>query len=358
MRYDFFMFQRASLCVLTLTVVCASVLPAHAAGTISRKEGFFLLWKSIMRPAIDVREKPFTDVALSDTGGKDITYAKARGILDDDETEFRPNDSLTLGDALLWLFRSRNVADQKDIMSETLSDILGKYPIAYVENSSSLSQKISEEQLLQLMQTLDADLANEVHEVSSYGEKFHGKGTAFGEAFDMYAITAAHRTLPYNTLVRVTNVVNDKSVVVRINDRGPYVEGRDMDLSQASFGAIADKSSGLLHATFERLGDATSVPACLGTSPRARHITKSLLLNPGIPTQLKLGEPITLQSSQYFVVRAVRYPDGVLSRFEQWIAPGKSFSITPGEAGDYAFHLSSADGHNRVIMSRVVSCPN
>ncbi len=66
---------------------------------------------------------------------------------------------------------------------------------------------------------------------SYYGKDFHGKLTANGEIFDMYGITAAHRTMPLNTVARVTNLENDKSIILRINDRGPYVEGRILDCS-------------------------------------------------------------------------------------------------------------------------------
>ena len=58
---------------------------------------------------------------------------------------------------------------------------------------------------------------------SWYGKDFHGKKTSNGEIYDMYAMTAAHKTLPMNTMVRVTNLKNNKSIVVRINDRGPFV---------------------------------------------------------------------------------------------------------------------------------------
>ncbi|MDY6906199.1 MAG: septal ring lytic transglycosylase RlpA family protein [Thermodesulfobacteriota bacterium] len=66
---------------------------------------------------------------------------------------------------------------------------------------------------------------------SWYGGKFHGRKTASGETYNMYALTAAHKTLPLGTMVRVTNRKNGKSVVVRINDRGPFVHGRIIDLS-------------------------------------------------------------------------------------------------------------------------------
>jgi rare lipoprotein A len=66
---------------------------------------------------------------------------------------------------------------------------------------------------------------------SYYADDFHGKLAANGERFDMNALTAAHRTFPFGTEVRVTNLANAKSVVVRINDRGPFKEGRLIDLS-------------------------------------------------------------------------------------------------------------------------------
>ena len=66
---------------------------------------------------------------------------------------------------------------------------------------------------------------------SFYAEDFHGKLTANGEVYDMYGVTAAHKTLPLNTVCRVTNVENNKSLILRINDRGPYIAGRILDYS-------------------------------------------------------------------------------------------------------------------------------
>ena len=69
---------------------------------------------------------------------------------------------------------------------------------------------------------------------SWYGRKFHGRRTANGEVYDMYAMTAAHRTLPLPSYARVSNPANGRSVVVRVNDRGPFVKGRVIDLSYAA----------------------------------------------------------------------------------------------------------------------------
>jgi len=69
---------------------------------------------------------------------------------------------------------------------------------------------------------------------SWYGEGYHGKPTANGEIYDMYSMTAAHRTLPFGTIVNVTDLDSGKEVVVRINNRGPFIRGRIIDLSYAA----------------------------------------------------------------------------------------------------------------------------
>ncbi len=69
---------------------------------------------------------------------------------------------------------------------------------------------------------------------SWYGPKFHGRMTANGEIYDQMAFTAAHKRLSFGTLLKVTNTKNGRSVIVRINDRGPYIKGRDLDLSKGA----------------------------------------------------------------------------------------------------------------------------
>ncbi|EEY34606.1 septal ring lytic transglycosylase RlpA family protein [Pseudoleptotrichia goodfellowii] len=86
---------------------------------------------------------------------------------------------------------------------------------------------------------------------SFYGGKWHGRKTANGEIFDTYKLTAAHKTLPFGTRVRVTNLSNGKSVVVRINNRGPYSKGRIIDLSQAAFSKIENMSKGVTKVKLE-----------------------------------------------------------------------------------------------------------
>ena len=85
----------------------------------------------------------------------------------------------------------------------------------------------------------------QVGTASWYGEFFEGKTTASGEPYDMYDMTAAHLTLPMGSYVRVTNLRNGKAVVVRVNDRGPIVPGRIIDLSYGAAQALQFKHQGL-----------------------------------------------------------------------------------------------------------------
>lgn len=88
---------------------------------------------------------------------------------------------------------------------------------------------------------------------SWYGAPFHGRQASNGETYDMYKLTAAHRTLPFNTMVRVTNMTNGKSTTVRITDRGPFVDNRIIDLSYAAAKQIESIGPGVVTVQLEIL---------------------------------------------------------------------------------------------------------
>ena len=90
---------------------------------------------------------------------------------------------------------------------------------------------------------------------SYYGGRFHGRRTASGTRFDQNAMTAAHPTLPFGTRVRVTNLANRRSVLVRITDRGPFVRGRIIDLSRAAARQLGFLRKGIAVVRLEPLGD-------------------------------------------------------------------------------------------------------
>ena len=94
----------------------------------------------------------------------------------------------------------------------------------------------------------------EIGVASWYGQEFHGRPTSSREVFDMNDMTAAHRTLPFGTHVMVTDLANDRSVVVRINDRGPFVRGRIIDLSYAAARVLGIVGPGTARVRLEILG--------------------------------------------------------------------------------------------------------
>lgn len=105
--------------------------------------------------------------------------------------------------------------------------------------ASETSPTVSPDEPVLLAQVYQSGIA------SWYGPGFAGRLSANGEIFDPNQLTAAHPTLPFNTIVRVTNVNNGRSVVVRINDRGPYIGNRIIDLSAAAADAIGIINSGI-----------------------------------------------------------------------------------------------------------------
>jgi rare lipoprotein A len=88
---------------------------------------------------------------------------------------------------------------------------------------------------------------------SYYADRFHGKSTASGEIYDRNKLTAAHLSLPFGTMVRVTNLVNEKQITVRVNDRGPYSENRIIDLSYKAMEALDGISAGIVEVKIEVL---------------------------------------------------------------------------------------------------------
>jgi rare lipoprotein A len=96
---------------------------------------------------------------------------------------------------------------------------------------------------------------------SWYGKPYHGRPAADGEIYNMETLVAAHRLLPFNTWLKVTNLANDKSVTVRIIDRGPFVEGRIVDLSKAAARQIDLLGPGIGHVRLEVIGAPVDVPS-------------------------------------------------------------------------------------------------
>mgnify|MGYP002852375651 CR=1 FL=1 len=93
-------------------------------------------------------------------------------------------------------------------------------------------------------------------EASYYADKYHGRKTASGEIFNMYDMTCAHKTLPFGTVLRITNLKNNKIVDVRVNDRGPFVKNREVDVSKAAAQKLGMIGSGTARVKIEILNSA------------------------------------------------------------------------------------------------------
>jgi len=121
---------------------------------------------------------------------------------------------------------------------------------------------------------------------SWYGKKFHGQRTSIGEVYDMYGMTAAHPTLPIPSYARVTNPANGKSVVVRVNDRGPFLHGRIMDLSYAAAYKLGYINTGSAEVEVE------SITADGSTAPVTATVeTAAIQVEPLATTPLAAAEP-------------------------------------------------------------------
>lgn len=127
---------------------------------------------------------------------------------------------------------------------------------SHVDTSSTAADSIVTDSIAAIIPIEPRPVAAEViaeGQASFYGSGFAGRPTANGERFDPTEMTAAHRTLPFGTRVRVTNVRNGQDVIVRINDRGPFHGNRIIDLSRAAASEIGMVSSGVARVRIERL---------------------------------------------------------------------------------------------------------
>jgi rare lipoprotein A len=139
---------------------------------------------------------------------------------------------------------------------------------------------------------------------SWYGVPFHGRRASNGEIYDMYKLTAAHRTLPFETMVRVTNLNNGKSTVVRITDRGPFVDNRIIDLSLAAAREVDSMGAGVVPVRVEVLG---------GVDPTAGFFTVQVGAFRDHANAERLRDRLNASYSPIFI-QQYDSPDGVFYR--------------------------------------------
>jgi rare lipoprotein A (peptidoglycan hydrolase)/uncharacterized protein YkwD len=227
-----------------------------------------LLGSNILVPEIQ-KQDLFPDVDSTAWYGKFVSKSKDLGVIKGDDTTglFRPGDTVNLAETLKILLKANN---QKLPVptSNPYADVpttawfapyfefarLATLLDAKQSDTVHPAEPVTRGMLAELMYRLSkSTVVIPDGKASYYGADFHGKTTSSGEVFDASAFTAAHRTYPFGTWLKVTNLENGKSVVVKVNDRGPYVSDptRVIDLSQAAFETISDLSRGIIEVTIE-----------------------------------------------------------------------------------------------------------
>ncbi|MBU0578318.1 septal ring lytic transglycosylase RlpA family protein [Patescibacteria group bacterium] len=220
-----------------------------------------LLGSDILVPEIQEQDI-FPDVMHGSWYAKYVSKAKNLGIVkgDDDTGMFRPGDTVNLAEALKMMLETNDInvsAPGSNPHPDVPADSWYAPYFSYAASISLLdegsgenvypAQLVDRGLLAELMYRLSQKPEGyQEGQASYYGEAFHGKTTASGAVFDASGYTAAHLTYPFGTWLKVTNLENNEYVYVEVTDRGPYVEGRILDLSQAAFEHIASLSRGVI----------------------------------------------------------------------------------------------------------------
>jgi len=187
---------------------------------------------------------------------------------------------------------------------------------------------------------------------SWYGDQFHGHLTANGEKYDMYRLTAAHRDAPFGSLVKVTNLENHRTTQVRVNDRGPFVRGRIIDLSRAAAKELGMLSTGTTRVRLEFLG--TIAPAEPEAPPQAPSATETSPKEVMEKIYLQAGAFRGYQNAKVFVEEFSSFHPELKPQiveqdgfFRVWLGPYP----TAAEATDIQTRLKG-EGKETVLLHR------
>ena len=211
------------------------------------------------------------------------------------------------------------------------------------------------------------DRYDQVGIASWYGPTFHGRPTANGEIFDQHAMTAAHTTLPIPSIAEVTNLENGRSVIVRINDRGPFVDDRIIDLSRAAATELGYASAGLARVRVRYLGPAHANAAAPGRGYRdvapenapIHAAAASDTLNAGVGEALstdRSAEAAAVQAALTLQVGAFSDADNA-QRFARRFAGDGDVWVEPGnsDAGPvFRVYFGRWDDRNSADQARTV----
>jgi len=212
-------------------------------------------------------ENSFNDISENSWFADYVCTAKKHGIVNGNKNgDFRPWENVNLAEALKIIVNSfeeiaNDPTDEGPFADVPMDSWFSGYFLyakeheildINIENNVFPSAEISRGYLAEIIYKLRKHW-NQYYfgKATFYGAAVHGNGTASGKIFDMYAMTAAHKTLPFGTIVEVTNIANGKSVQVEITDRGPFGYGRELDLTSSAFEQIASLGTGVINVQYK-----------------------------------------------------------------------------------------------------------
>ena len=227
---------------------------------VTRAEALKMILASSKTEITDGTGLTFSDVVEADWFHSYLNTALNLEIISGyDDGTFKPNETVNRVEALKMLLQARDLSlteggewyekylnfakDHALIVPDASGDYLPSNPVSRGELSEIIYRLYKD----------DYSGAVEYGGATWYGGRFVGTGTASGDIYDSSLLTAAHKTLPFGTIVKITNLANGLSVTVKINDRGPYRDGYVIDLSSAAFEKIANLSTGVLNVRVETL---------------------------------------------------------------------------------------------------------
>lgn len=213
-------------------------------------------------------EEPiFTDIENEAWYTNYLFIAKSKNIINGyPDGSFKPNDQINLVETLKIYLECLERLEYPDPSTLNFADTspegwYAKY-VAYAANQETLDisakneifpdKKMTRGDFAEIIYRLQKSYENNYKfgKATFYGKAVQGHRTASGETFDMNSFTAAHKTLPFGTIVEVTNLSNGKTVEVKINDRGPFGAGRVIDLSSAAFEQLASLGTGIINVQY------------------------------------------------------------------------------------------------------------
>ena len=243
----------------------------HPYDTINRAEALKIIIETLYgfsdESYVEPDKRPFQDVPLGAWHSKYIVTAKDLGIIHGyDDGTFRPWETINLAEALTMIAQSLEnyiaIATTEDVFADVPADIWFTEYFSYAKSREMINisdsnrvypeQEMTRGYFAEVIYKLK-NFGTGLHfgKATFYGAVSHGSGTASGKTFDMYAMTAAHKELPFGTIVEVTNLANGKTVQVEITDRGPYGPGRVIDLTSAAFDVISDLHRGIINVQYK-----------------------------------------------------------------------------------------------------------